>query len=113
MTIIQEQIERELLPLKWVERGEWDDRREHLRARLIHDGCLIGTYHIHASRSRIHSSYRWDFELLFVHEDTEDIDVVSELSSISGLPELGIIRMKQEANVHRIDHILRHLDIKE
>ena len=109
----REELLNALRPLEWRERGEWDDRREHLRARLIHDGCLIGTYHIHASRSRIHSSYRWDFELLFVHEDTEDIDVVSELSSISGLPELGIIRMKQEANVHRIDHILRHLDIKE
>ena len=109
----QELLERGLLPLKWEELGEWDDSREHLRARLIHGGRLIGTYHIHASLSRILPSYRWDFELQFEHEDTGDIDVVMGLSSISGIPELGIIRMKQEAYVHRIDHMLQHLDIKE
>jgi len=108
----QEQLERELLPLKWEELCEWDDSRERLRARLIHGGRLIGTYHIYASLSRIPPSYRWDFELQFEHEDTGDIDVVIGLSYISGLPELGIIRMKQEANVHRIDHILRHLNTK-
>lgn len=110
----QEQLERELLPLKWDELVEWDDSRVHHSALLIHGGRIIGTYHIYASLHGIqHSSYRWDFELQFEHEDTGDIDVVIGLSYISGLPELGIIRMKQEANVHRIDLLLRHLGIKE
>lgn len=109
----REQLGCELLPLKWDELVEWDDSRERLRARLIHGGRLIGTYHIYASLSRIPSSYRWDFELQFEHEDTGDIDVVMGLSSIMGTPELGVIRMKQKANAHRIDHLLRHLGIKE
>ena len=109
----KEQIERELLPLKWEVRSKWGDSCVHLSALLIHGGRIIGTYHIHASLSRIPTSYRWDFELQFEHEDTGDIDVVRELSCIRGIPELGVIRMKQEANAHRIDHILQHLDIKE
>lgn len=110
----KEQLEREHhLPLKWEVRSKWGDSRVHLRALLIHGGRIIGTYHIYASLYGIHSSYRWDFELQFEHEDTGGIDVVRELSCIRGIPELGVIRIKQEANAHRIDHILRHLDIKE
>lgn len=111
----REQLEREHhLPLKWEVRSEWGDSRVHLSALLIHGGRIIGTYHIHASVHGIqHSSYRWDFELQFEHEDTGDIDVVMGLSSIMGTPELGVIRMKQKANAHRIDHLLRHLGIKE
>jgi len=110
----REQLEREHhLPLKWEVRSEWGDSRVHLSALLIHGGRIIGTYHIHASVHGIHSSYRWDFELQFEHEDTGDIDVVSGLSCIRGIPELGVIHMKQEANAHRIDLLLRYLGIKE
>lgn len=111
----QDQLEREQpLPLKWEVRSEWGDSCVHLSALLIHGGRIIGTYHIYASLHGIeHSSYRWDFELEFEHEDTGDIDVVSRLSSIRGIPELGVIRMKQKANAHRIGLLLRHLGIKE
>ena len=110
----QEKLERELpLPLKWEVRSEWGDSCVHLSALLIHGGRIIGTYHIHASLQGIeHSSYRWDFELQFEHEDTGDIDVVSRLSSIMGIPELCAISMKQDANAHAFT-TLRHLDIKE
>ena len=110
----KEQLERELhLPLKWEVLSEWGDSCVHLSALLIHGGRIIGTYHIYASLCGIYPSYIWDFELQFEHEDTGDIDVVSRLSSIRGIPELGVIHMKQDANAHRIDHILRHLGIKE
>lgn len=110
----REELLKSLRPLEWRELGEWNDSREHLRALLIHDGRLIGTYHIHASLHGIqHSFYRWEFELQFEHKDTGDIDVVMELSHIRGIPELGTIRMKQEANAHRIGLLLRHLGIKE
>lgn len=109
----KEQLERELLPLKWEELGEPSTTYERLMAPLIHEGCFIGTYYIDASYSGLYFDHGWYFALRFEHKDTGDIDVVSELSCIRGIPELGVIRMKQEANVHRIDHILRHLDIKE
>lgn len=115
MTQEQLELEREHhLPLKWEVRSKWGDSRVHHSALLIHGGRIIGTYHIYASLYGIqHSSYRWDFELQFEHEDTGDIDVVMGLSSIRGIPELGVIRMKQKANAHRIVLLLRHLGIKE
>lgn len=110
----REEVKSQLpLPLKWEVLSEWGDSCVHLSALLIHGGRIIGTYHIHASLHGIqHSSYRWDFELEFEHEDTGDIDVVSRLSSIRGIPELGAISMKQDANAHAFT-TLRQLDIKE
>jgi hypothetical protein len=110
----KEQLERELLPLKWEELGEYSTMHEQLMAPLIHEGCLIGTYHIDASSPSAYfgHGYGWDFSLKFEHEGTGDIDVVLRSSSEGEFPELGIIRMKKKANVHRIDHILRHLNTK-
>ena len=111
----QEQLERELLPLKWEELGESNTMHEQLMAPLIHEGCLIGTYHIDASSPSAYfgHGYGWDFALKFEHEDTGDIDVVLRSSSEGGVPELGIIRMKKEACAHCIDRVLRYLHTKE
>lgn len=109
----REEVKAQLpLPLKWEVLSEWGDSRVHLSALLIHGGRIIGTYHIHASLHGIPPSYRWDFELQFEHEDTGDIDVVSRLSYIRGIPELCAISMKQDANAHAFT-TLRHLGIKE
>ena len=109
----QEKLERELLPLKWEELGEPSTTHERLMAPLIHEGCFIGTYYIDASYPGLCFDNGWYFSLRFEHKDTGDIDVVLEMSSDDKFPELGIILIKQEANAHRIDHILRHLGIKE
>lgn len=106
----KEQLERELLPLKWEELGESSTMHEQLMAPLIHEGCLIGTYHIDASSPSAYfgHGYGWNFSLKFEHEGTGDIDVVLRSSSEGEFPELGIIRMKKKACAHCIDRVLRY-----